>query len=122
MGWFPWVLTMLPKWFMWGSLGAALIYGTYLIRDYGSVKEDLARRDNQVKELRSQILVLEANNRLSTKTIDILNERIAQRAGELEDFCRILNDVAADTSPGADDSVGSPVDKVLEELKKREAK
>lgn len=96
-----------------GAVGTA----AYYVHQYDKRGTEIAILKRQLGEKNSALEVARINIELANRAAEALNTRLAQRDVDLEAFCKILNTIEADTDPGADGPVGSPVDKALEALK-----
>jgi hypothetical protein len=111
----------------WRNLVAAsLIAGAvgtsaYYVNQYDKRGRELARLEITLKQRNHDLTVLRDNIVLANKAAEALNERLKERDRDIEAVCMALSEIDKDTDPGADSPVGSPVDRALELLKKREA-
>lgn len=97
-----------------GSVGTA----AYYVHQYDKRGNEIASLTAQLKQKNSALEVARANIDLANKATDALNTRLKERDHNIIELCKALNAIDADTTPGADDPAGSPVDKALEALKK----
>lgn len=97
-----------------GAVGTA----AYYVHQYDKRGTEIAALTFKLKQKNSALEVAHANIDLANKATDALNTRLKERDRNIVELCKALNEIDTDTTPGADDPVGSPVDKALEALKK----
>ena len=97
-----------------GAVGTA----AYYVHQYDKRGNEIAALTFKLKQKNSALEVAHANIDLANKATDALNTRLKERDRNIVELCKALNEIDTDTTPGADDPVGSPVDKALEALKK----
>lgn len=113
----------------WRNLIAAGLLATsiggllYYVNEYDNRGREITALEYKLSAKESKVLVLETNIALLKDTLGGLNARLAERSGNLEEFCRILGDVNASKDPKDDEAVGgTAVPLVFERLKKLEKK
>lgn len=113
----------------WRNLIAAGLLATaiggllYYVNEYDNRGREIAALEYKLSAKESKVLVLETNIALLKDTLGGLNARLAERSGNLEEFCKILGDVNASKDPKDDEAVGgTAVPLVFERLKKLEKK
>lgn len=97
-----------------GAVGTA----AYYVHQYDKRGNEIAALTFKLKQKNSALEVAHANIDLANKATDALNTRLKERDRNIVELCKALNEIDTDTTTGADDPVGSPVDKALEALKK----
>lgn len=113
----------------WRNLIAAGLLATsiggllYYVNEYDNRGREITALEYKLSAKESKVLVLETNIALLKDTLGGLNARLAERSGNLEEFCKILGDVNASKDPKDDEAVGgTAVPLVFERLKKLEKK
>lgn len=101
-----------------GLIAGAVGTAAYYVHQYDKRGNEIASLTAQLKQKNSALEVARANIDLANKATDALNERLKERDRNIIELCKAINEIDTDTTPGADDPVGSPVDKALEALKK----
>lgn len=103
-----------------GLLAGAVGTAAYFFYQYDARGNEITALNIQLKQKNHDLLVLKSNVDLANAATAAVNARLKDRDRDLEQLCRVLNEINTDTDPGADGPVGSPVDKALEALKKQE--
>lgn len=101
-----------------GVIAGLIATGLYMINDYKSLSSKNTSLRVEVSTLKNKIEVIESSRALDKDTIRALDERLKQKAGDLDAFCKILGDAQSSKEPGADDVAGEPIGSTLEALKK----
>lgn len=104
-----------------GLIAGAVSTAAYYVHQYDKRGTQIAKLEIQLKQKNQDLTVLRDNVKIATDAAEALNDRLKERDRDIEQVCSALKEIDADTDPGADGPVGSPVDKALELLKKREA-
>lgn len=92
------------------------------INEYDRRGTEIASLKTDKTKLQAQLRVAESQKRLDNAALEAASTRIVSLWNDLDRTCRILTEVRADKTPGANDPVGAPIDRVLEELQKLEEK
>lgn len=92
------------------------------INEYDSRGSQIEALKKDKTSLQAQLRVASSQKTLDDAAISAASDRIVRLWNDLDRTCRILAEVKADTSTDANSPVGSPVDRVLEELEKLEKK
>lgn len=92
------------------------------INEYDSRGSQIEVLKKDKTSLQAQLRVAGSQKTLDDAAISAASDRIVLLWNDLNRTCRILAEVKADTSTDANSPVGSPVDRVLEELEKLETK
>lgn len=120
------ILTFLGGWrnLVAAGLLAAMVGSLlYYVNEYDNRGREIVAIERQLVDHKNDVIVLETNIGLLKDTLTGLNNRLAERSGDLEKFCAILADVKASTDPKDDEPVGgTTVPLTFERLKKMEAK
>lgn len=120
------ILTFLGGWrnLVAAGLLAAMVGSLlYYVNEYDNRGREIVAIERQLVDHKNDVIVLETNIGLLKDTLTGLNNRLAERSGDLEKFCAILADVKASTDPKDDEPVGgTAVPLTFERLKKMEAK
>lgn len=120
------VLTFLGGWrnLVAAGLLAAMVGSLlYYVNEYDNRGREIVALERQLVDRKNDVIVLETNISLLKDTLTGLNNRLAERSGDLEKFCAILADVKASTDPKDDEPVGgTAVPLTFERLKKMEPK
>ncbi|MBK9496414.1 MAG: hypothetical protein IPO08_18675 [Xanthomonadales bacterium] len=120
------ILTFLGGWrnLVAAGLLAAMVGSLlYYVNEYDNRGREIVALERQLVDHKNDVIVLETNIGLLKDTLTGLNNRLAERSGDLEKFCAILADVKASTDPKDDEPVGgTAVPLTFERLKKMEAK
>jgi hypothetical protein len=110
---------------MIGAVGALVaVYWNVrsFINEYDRRGTEIAALKKDRTSLQAQLRVASSQKNLDDAALTAASERIVTLWNDLDRTCRILGEVRADQSPDANSPVGSPVDRVLEELQKLEQK
>lgn len=101
------------------GLFAASVAGLlYYVHEYDQRGDEIVRLERAVADAKNRGVVLETNLKLLDGTVASLNARLAERSGNLEEFCKLLGEVQASTDPKDDEEVGgTAVPKVFERLR-----
>lgn len=120
------ILTFLGGWrnLVAAGLLAAMVGSLlYYVNEYDNRGREIVALERQLVDHKNDVIVLETNIGLLKDTLTGLNNRLAERSGDLEKFCAILADVKASTDPKDDEPVGgTAVPLTFERLKKMEPK
>ena len=120
------ILTFLGGWrnLVAAGLLAAMVGSLlYYVNEYDNRGREIVALERQLVDHKNDVIVLETNIGLLKDTLTGLNNRLAERSGDLEKFCAILADVKASTDPKDDEPVGgTAVPLTFERLKKMEIK
>jgi len=120
------ILTFLGGWrnLVAAGLLAAMVGGLfYYVNEYDNRGRKIVALERQLVDHKNDVIILETNIGLLKDTLTGLNNRLAERSGDLEKFCAILADVKASTDPKDDEPVGgTAVPLTFERLKEMEAK
>jgi len=120
------ILTFLGGWrnLVAAGLLAAMVGGLfYYVNEYDNRGRKIVALERQLVDHKNDVIILETNIGLLKDTLTGLNNRLAERSGDLEKFCAILADVKASTDPKDDEPVGgTAVPLTFERLKKMEPK
>lgn len=92
------------------------------LNEYDRRGTEIATLKKDKTSLQAQLRVAGSQKTLDDAAISAASDRIVLLWNDLDRTCRILAEVKADTSTDANSPVGSPVDRVLEELEKLEKK
>jgi hypothetical protein len=108
---------------MIGAVGALVaVYWNVrsFINEYDARGTQIAALKKDATQYQARLRVAESQKNLDTAAIAAASDRIVLLWQDIDRTCRILADVKADQTPGTDDKVGAPVDRVLDELQKLE--
>lgn len=105
----------LARWFAIIGVAASALY---MIRDYKNQSAEIAKLEIALSTAKNKIEVVEASRALDRDAIRALDERLKQKAGDLDAFCKILGDIQTNKDANADDVAGEPIGSTLDALKK----
>jgi hypothetical protein len=106
-----------------GLLASSVTALLYYVHEYDKRGREITALEYKLSAKQSEVVVLETNIDLLNSTIGGLNNRLAERSGNLEQFCKILGEINASKDPKDDEAVGgTAVPLVFDRLKQMEKK